>query len=155
VQNLFKIAHVSTGLAVPKTVRHFLDHADLIFGIGCSFTESNFAVAMPKSKKIIHATLDPDHLNKDVAATIGLTGDAGVILEGLLAELAPMISKPRDCSGMVQDVAGSSDFRPAAGRRAYHPLPPDAISCDLSLRGVGCWKGDHTMRDARSYMRCS
>ena len=34
----------SGGLAVPKTVRHFLDQADVIFGIGCSFTESNFAV---------------------------------------------------------------------------------------------------------------
>lgn len=95
----------SGGLAVPKTVRHFLDHADLIFGIGCSFTESNFAVAMPKGKKIIHATLDPDHLNKDVAAAIGLTGDAGVIIEGLLAELAPLIPTPRDCSSTVQDIA--------------------------------------------------
>jgi thiamine pyrophosphate-dependent acetolactate synthase large subunit-like protein len=35
----------SGGLAVPKTVRYFLDHADVIFGIGCSFTESNFAVS--------------------------------------------------------------------------------------------------------------
>ncbi len=95
----------SGGLAVPKSVRHFLDHADVIFGIGCSFTESNFPVAMPKGKTIIHATLDPDHLNKDVAATIGLTGDAGLILEGLLAELAPMIPTPRDCSSTVQDIA--------------------------------------------------
>ena len=39
----------------------------VIFGIGCSFTETNFGVKMPKGKKIIHATLDPMHLNKDVA----------------------------------------------------------------------------------------
>ena len=95
----------SGGLAVPKTVRHFLDQADVIFGIGCSFTESNFAVAMPKGKKIIHATLDPDHLNKDIAATLGLVGDAGVTLDGLLAELAPMISTPRNHSGTAQEIA--------------------------------------------------
>ena len=95
----------SGGLAVPKTVRHFLDQADVIFGIGCSFTESNFAVAMPKGKKIIHATLDPDHLNKDIAATLGLVGDAGVTLDGLLTELAPMISTPRNYSGAAQEIA--------------------------------------------------
>ena len=32
----------SGGLAIPKTVRHFLDASDLIFGIGCSFTSTNF-----------------------------------------------------------------------------------------------------------------
>ena len=95
----------SGGLAVPKTVRHFLDQADLILGIGCSFTESNFAVAMPKGKKIIHATLDPDHLNKDITATLGLVGDAGVTLDGLLAELAPIIPAPRDRSATVEEIA--------------------------------------------------
>src|SRR5262249_49445071 len=32
----------SGGLAIPRAVRHFLDAADLIFGVGCSFTETNF-----------------------------------------------------------------------------------------------------------------
>jgi len=77
----------SGGLAIPAPVRHFLDHADVIFGIGCSFTETNFGVAMPKGKRIIHATLDPDHLNKDVRVELGLVGDAGLTLDALLAEL--------------------------------------------------------------------
>jgi len=77
----------SGGLAIPAPVRHFLDHADIIFGIGCSFTETNFGVAMPKGKRIIHATLDPDHLNKDVRVELGLVGDAGLTLDALLAEL--------------------------------------------------------------------
>ena len=62
----------SGGVAVPKTVRHFLDNADVIFGIGCSFTETAFGVPMPKGKTIIHATLDPIDLNKDIAADAGL-----------------------------------------------------------------------------------
>ena len=43
-----------------RPVRHFLDQSDVILGIGCSFTETNFGVSMPKGKTIIHATLDPD-----------------------------------------------------------------------------------------------
>ena len=86
----------SGGLAVPKPVRHFLDTADVILGIGCSFTETNFGVAMPKGTSIIHATLDPDHLNKDVPAAIGLVGDAGLTLAALLAELKPLIPAARD-----------------------------------------------------------
>ena len=57
----------SGGNAVPKTVHHFVTNADLIIGIGCSFTETNFGIKFPKGKKFIHATLDPNHLNKDVA----------------------------------------------------------------------------------------
>jgi len=42
----------------------------VLFGIGCSYTETNFGIAMPKGKTIIHSTLDPAHLNKDVEAKI-------------------------------------------------------------------------------------
>ncbi|MGI9508321.1 MAG: thiamine pyrophosphate-binding protein, partial [Geminicoccaceae bacterium] len=58
----------SGGNAVPLPVHHFLQEADLIFGIGCSFTTSSFAVPMPAGKAIIHATLDPGDLNKNVEA---------------------------------------------------------------------------------------
>ena len=53
-----------------KPVRHFLDKADVIFGVGCSFTETNFGVQHAEGPKIIHATLDPMHLNKDRAGAI-------------------------------------------------------------------------------------
>jgi thiamine pyrophosphate-dependent acetolactate synthase large subunit-like protein len=125
----------SGGLAVPKTVRHFLDQADLILGIGCSFTESNFAVAMPKGKKIIHATLDPDHLNKDIPATMGLVGDAGVILDGLLAELAPIVPEPRDLSAAVEEIAEMraawlAEWKPKLTSQEK-PLSPYRVIWDL------------------------
>ena len=41
----------SGGDAVPKPVHHFVDNADLIIGIGCSFTETNFGIKFPKGKK--------------------------------------------------------------------------------------------------------
>jgi len=39
----------------------------MIFGIGCSFTETNFGIAMPKGKTIIHSTLDPAHLKQGMS----------------------------------------------------------------------------------------
>ena len=87
------------GLAMPRPVRSFLDRADLIFGIGCSFTETNFGVSMPKGKTVIHATLDPMDLNKDVPAALGLVGDAGLTLDALLAAL---VGGPARGSGAVE-----------------------------------------------------
>ncbi len=79
-----RLALGSGGRAVPKPVHHFLQKADLIFGIGCSFTRTAFGVSIPDGKRIIHATLDPADINKDVPVDIALVGDAGLILEGLL-----------------------------------------------------------------------
>lgn len=85
----------SGGLAFPPAIPHFLERADWIFGAGCSFTETSFGIAMPKGKKFIHATLDPNHLNKDVRAEIGLIGDAALTLEALCGEVERLIKSPR------------------------------------------------------------
>jgi thiamine pyrophosphate-dependent acetolactate synthase large subunit-like protein len=95
----------SGGLAVPRTVPKFLADADVIFGVGCSFTETAFGVAMPKGKTIIHSTLDPNHLNKDVEAKIGLVGDAGLVLDGLLEEIEKSIPVDRDASAVAAEIA--------------------------------------------------
>ena len=95
----------SGGVAVPKTVRYFLDHADVIFGIGCSFTETSFGVPMPKGKTMIHATLDPDHLNKDIAADVGLIGDAALTLDALLEELKSHLKTKRDSKAVAREIA--------------------------------------------------
>ncbi len=93
------------GGSMPRAVHQFLAKADVIFGVGCSFTESPFAVAMPKGKTFIHATLDPDHLNKDVRVQIGLVGDAGLTLDAILAELHRFVMNPRDDSAVVAEIA--------------------------------------------------
>ena len=74
----------SGGRAIPKPVHHYLQKADLIFGIGCSFTRTGFGVRIPDGKRVIHATLDPADINKDVPVETALVGDAGLILDGLV-----------------------------------------------------------------------
>jgi acetolactate synthase I/II/III large subunit len=73
----------SGGRANPRAVKRFLADADVILGIGCSFALTGFGVGMPAGKTIIHATLDPGDLNKDVAAQYGLIGDARLTLTAL------------------------------------------------------------------------
>jgi thiamine pyrophosphate-dependent acetolactate synthase large subunit-like protein len=77
----------SGGLAIPATVHHFLRETDLIFGIGCSFTQTNFGVAMPKGKAIVHATLDPMDVNKDVPCALAVLGDAQLTLAAIIEEI--------------------------------------------------------------------
>lgn len=101
----------SGGLAMPGSVHQFLRDADLILGVGCSFTESNFAVKIPSGKTIIHATLDPMDLDKDVPCSLGVLGDSKLVLAALIEEVHRIEGKsPRD----PRKVA-------AAIREAYEP----------------------------------
>jgi acetolactate synthase-1/2/3 large subunit len=83
----------SGGLAIPQTVRTFLDKSDLILGIGCSFTETNFGVRMPAGARIIQATLDPSDINKDIPVALGVAGDAKLVLQGLIGEVQKIHGK--------------------------------------------------------------
>ena len=73
----------SGGRANPRAVKRFLADADVILGVGCSFALTGFGVGMPAGKTIIHATLDPMDLSKDVPAQHGLIGDARLTLTAL------------------------------------------------------------------------
>ena len=73
---------------------HFLRNADVIFGVGCSFTNTVFAAPIPKDNVIVHVTNNEADLNKDVAARLGVLGDAKLVLEQLLEE-ARRQSAPR------------------------------------------------------------
>jgi acetolactate synthase I/II/III large subunit len=94
----------SGGRAVPRAVPHFLNASDVILGIGCSFTETNFGIGMPKGKHIIHATLDPADLNKDVEVQQGVVGDAKLVLRALVDECRPLINRPRDAGAVANEI---------------------------------------------------
>jgi acetolactate synthase I/II/III large subunit len=91
----------SGGRAIPKPVHDFLQDADVILGIGCSFALTAFGVQMPKGKTIIHATLDAKDLNKDVPAQHVLLGDAKLTLESLNTALE---GQPKDTVAARSDV---------------------------------------------------
>jgi thiamine pyrophosphate-dependent acetolactate synthase large subunit-like protein len=96
----------SGGRSISGPLHHFLTTADLIFGIGCSFTTTNYGVAMPKGKRFVHATLDPADINKDVPAELALVGDAGLTLEALVAEVRDRLrGSPRGrAAAVIQEI---------------------------------------------------
>ena len=96
----------SGGRSIPKTVHEFLQNADVIFGIGCSFTQTNFGVAMPKGKTIIHATLDPVDINKDEVSQYAMIGDAGLTLDALIAEIESRLGgETREAAPVAKEIA--------------------------------------------------
>ena len=81
---------LSVGTGAPSIsagVYHFLTRADLVFGIGCSFTKSSFATPIPSGKVLVHATVDDDDINKDYKCAYPVVGDAKLVLGQFLEEL--------------------------------------------------------------------
>jgi acetolactate synthase-1/2/3 large subunit len=127
----------SGGRSVPKAVRQFLDEADVIFGIGCSFSTTNYGVKMPKGKRIVHSTLDPADLSKDVRADHALIGDAGLVVEALLVEIKDRLhGKARGRASGVADrirevkSAWLAQWKPRL-TQATKPLSPYRVIWDL------------------------
>lgn len=125
----------SGGNAHPKAVPHFLRAADVIFGVGCSFTESPFASAIPTGKTLIHATLDPVDINKSVIAQYALVGDAKLTLKALLATCRQHVSAKRDwtsVTGEIQKVSAEhmQEWLPRL-TSDQEPLTPYRVLWDL------------------------
>src|SRR5262245_50313157 len=66
---------------------HFLQNADVILGVACSFTTTVFGAPVPRGKVVIHITNNEADVNKDVAADHALLGDAKLVLSQLVEEL--------------------------------------------------------------------
>ena len=94
------------GRSMPEPVHVFVQNADVIFGIGCSFTRTNFGLTMPEGKTYIHATLDPGDINKDVACHYPIVGDAALTLRALIDEVSDRLkNKPRGrYEGIVTEI---------------------------------------------------
>src|SRR5687768_7221232 len=61
-------------------VFQFLPQADVVLGIGCSFTRHGMATNIPGRKVLIHATNDERDLNKNYPADHPILGDAKLVL---------------------------------------------------------------------------
>ena len=71
-----------------KMFTDYLKRADLICAIGSSLTRTPFGPGVPGGKKIIHCTNEARDINKDYTVDHGLVGDAVLVIEALIAEVA-------------------------------------------------------------------
>lgn len=77
----------ANGFSRPQTVEHFLAKADLVFGIGTSFTRSKFITPIPAGKTIAQVTLEESDISKDYPTSYGVIGDAGAVIAGMIDEI--------------------------------------------------------------------
>lgn len=71
----------------PKAVWDWLGSSDVMLAIGSSLTKTQYGIDVPGGKVIIHSVVSPEDINKDVAADIGLPGDARLVLQELIEQV--------------------------------------------------------------------
>jgi acetolactate synthase-1/2/3 large subunit len=77
----------ASSVSTTKAIVHFLAKADVVFGIGCSFTRTNIGRIIPPGKVMVHSTNDPLDVNKDYKADQAIIGDAKLVLQALIGEI--------------------------------------------------------------------
>ena len=82
------------GPAVTGPTLQYLREADVVFGIGCSFTRHGMAASIPAGKTIIHATNDERDLHKSYAADHPLLGDARLVLRQFIEAVKDQGGRP-------------------------------------------------------------
>ena len=75
------------GGTTTKAAHVWLSESDVFLGLGTSLTRSPYGQAVPGGKTLIHNTVNPDDINKDEAADIGLVGDTLLTIQALIAEV--------------------------------------------------------------------
>ena len=68
------------GATMTGPVVHFLNKADVVFGVGSSFTRHGMTTTIPPGKVMIQATNDARDINKDYRIDYPIIGDAQLVL---------------------------------------------------------------------------
>ena len=75
------------GASRTKMVRHFLDKADFVLGIGTSFTRSPYITPVPAGKVMAQLTHDSADIGKDYQISYGAVGDAKLVLGQMIDQV--------------------------------------------------------------------
>ena len=96
---------LGSGSAVMNgAVYHFLGKADLVFGIGTSFTRHGMTTSIPPGKVIIHATNDPMDIGKSYHVDHPIIGDARLVLRQFIEACRDLLGgRPRRQDGTVAE----------------------------------------------------
>jgi thiamine pyrophosphate-dependent acetolactate synthase large subunit-like protein len=83
-----------------------LDRADLIFGVGASFSANTYSHPLPAGKTMVQLTTYEGDLNKDQPTHVGLVGDAKLVLRQVIYALRERLGgKGRDAGPVAAEIA--------------------------------------------------
>lgn len=77
----------TSGHTITAAAAHFLKKADLVFGVGCSFSKGSFSTTIPAGKTMVQVTVDERDLNKEYPIDHAVVGDAKLVLGQLIEEV--------------------------------------------------------------------
>ena len=88
-------------------VYHFLSRADVVFGVGTSFTKHGMTTTIPSGKVFIHATNDPIDIDKDYYIDYPVIGDAKLVLQQFIEACKDLQNSSinQDDSKVVEEIA--------------------------------------------------
>ena len=87
------------------SVDHFVRRADLVLGIGCSFSQEWMFIPIPADRTVVQVTNDDRDLNADIAVDIAILGDAKLVLGQMIEELRKQAGTTgRDESGTIKEI---------------------------------------------------
>jgi acetolactate synthase I/II/III large subunit len=95
------------GSVMSGPVSHFLRQADVVLGIGCSFTRHGMATTIPPGKTLIHASNDERDLNKNYPTDHPILGDAKLVLRQFIEAVKDLRPGPHgngEAAAEVQQV---------------------------------------------------
>ena len=72
---------------------HFLQKCDLVFGLGCSFTNAPLSTPIPGGKVMVQATIDESDINKEYVIDYPIIGDAKLVLGQLIEAVKGLIGE--------------------------------------------------------------
>ena len=87
-----------------RPVFEFLKAADVVLGVGCSFTRHGMATNIPAGKTIIHATNDERDLNKNYHADHPILGDAKLVLRQFIDAIKDLRRNAPSPDGVAAEI---------------------------------------------------
>ncbi len=73
--------------ATTLAAHRWLTESDVLLALGSSLTRTPYGQPVHPGKVVIHNTINPDDINKDEGADIGLIGDTALTIEALVEEI--------------------------------------------------------------------
>ena len=123
----------AAGASGTEMMAKALEAADLILGVGTSFTITPFTQPMPAKVPLIQITADERDVNKDYAASRALIGDTALVLEQLRAALSGSARRGDETARRIADTktAWLSKWR-ARLESDDEPLSPYRVIAELA-----------------------
>jgi acetolactate synthase I/II/III large subunit len=122
----------------PATVDRFFERADVVLGVGTSFTRSLYITAMPTQARLGQIVNDPRDLATGFDVSFGCVGDVKLVLDQLMREVGDGPRAQRTDSGEVREAIAAvrrdfmNTWRPRLESDAA-PLSPYRVIRELML----------------------